>query len=168
MAKQITNKLKSVNGKIDGKLPPQAIELEEAVLGALMLDNEALLTLKVPARMSIRKFINTILSQQSAFKEKLDVSTFHSFLSAIDYKKEVSRNSDNELEVNQRWASVEELTNVFGSYLSRKRKPTLEGFLEEIALAEAEFDDDKEDQLDHNAVALLTLHASKGLEFPVV
>ena len=37
-----TRKLKSVNGKIDGKLPPQAIELEEAVLGALMLDNEAL------------------------------------------------------------------------------------------------------------------------------
>ena len=42
MAKQTTKKLKSVNGKIDGKLPPQAIELEEAVLGALMLDNEAL------------------------------------------------------------------------------------------------------------------------------
>ena len=42
MAKQTTRKLKSINGKIDGKLPPQAIELEEAVLGALMLDNEAL------------------------------------------------------------------------------------------------------------------------------
>ena len=42
MAKQTTRKLKSINRKIDGKLPPQAIELEEAVLGALMLDNEAL------------------------------------------------------------------------------------------------------------------------------
>ncbi|MEE2699822.1 MAG: replicative DNA helicase [Bacteroidota bacterium] len=42
MAKRTTKKLKSVTGKIDGKLPPQAIELEEAVLGALMLDNEAL------------------------------------------------------------------------------------------------------------------------------
>ena len=42
MAKQTTRKLKSVNRKIDGKLPPQVIELEEAVLGALMLDNEAL------------------------------------------------------------------------------------------------------------------------------
>ena len=40
MAKQTTRKLKSINGKVDGKLPPQAIELEEAVLGALMLDNE--------------------------------------------------------------------------------------------------------------------------------
>ena len=26
----------------DGKLPPQAIELEQAVLGALMIDNDAL------------------------------------------------------------------------------------------------------------------------------
>ncbi len=42
MVKKTIGKLKSVNGKIDGKLPPQAIELEEAVLGALMLDNEAL------------------------------------------------------------------------------------------------------------------------------
>ena len=28
--------------KIDGKLQPQAIELEKAVLGALMIDNESL------------------------------------------------------------------------------------------------------------------------------
>ena len=137
-------------------------------LWRVMLDNEALQTLKIPPRISIRKFISTILSQQDAFNKNLDVSTFHSFLSAIDYKKEVVRNSDNELEIDQRWASVEKLTNVFGSYLTRKRKPTLEGFLEEIALAETEFDDDKDEQLDRNAVALLTLHASKGLEFPVV
>ncbi len=42
MAKTTKRKVKIVSGKIDGKLPPQAIELEEAVLGALMLDNEAL------------------------------------------------------------------------------------------------------------------------------
>lgn len=137
-------------------------------LWQVMLDNEALQTLKIPPRMSIRKFIETILSQQESFRENMDVSTFHSFLSAIEYKKEVERNSDDESEIEQRWASVEEFTNVFGSYLSRKRKPTLEGFLEEIALAEADFADDKDEQLDRNAVALLTLHASKGLEFPVV
>ena len=28
--------------KIDGKLQPQAVELEQAVLGALMIDNESL------------------------------------------------------------------------------------------------------------------------------
>ena len=137
-------------------------------LWQVMLDNEALRHLKVPPRMSIRKFIATIQSLQEAFSEVLDVSTFHSFLSTIEYKKEVVRSSEDDSETEQRWASVEEMANVFGAYLSRKRNPTLEGFLEEIALAETDFDDDKDNQLDRNAVALLTLHASKGLEFPVV
>ncbi|MBH83559.1 MAG: replicative DNA helicase [Flavobacteriales bacterium] len=37
------NNIKSMVSKsIDGKLPPQALDLEEAVLGALMIDNDAL------------------------------------------------------------------------------------------------------------------------------
>ena len=36
-------KLKATpNYQIEGKLQPQAIELEQAVLGALMIDNESL------------------------------------------------------------------------------------------------------------------------------
>ena len=44
MAKKTTKRLISATStqKIDGKLQPQAIELEEAVLGALMIDNESL------------------------------------------------------------------------------------------------------------------------------
>ena len=44
MAKKTTKRLISATStqKIDGKLQPQAIELEEVVLGALMIDNESL------------------------------------------------------------------------------------------------------------------------------
>ena len=44
MSKKIgTKKLKATpTNKIDGKLQPQAVELEQAVLGALMIDNESL------------------------------------------------------------------------------------------------------------------------------
>ena len=44
MKKQIGRRtLKATTtAKIDGKLQPQAIELEQAVLGALMIDNESL------------------------------------------------------------------------------------------------------------------------------
>jgi len=44
MAKKTSKRLISATStqKIDGKLQPQAIELEEAVLGALMIDNESL------------------------------------------------------------------------------------------------------------------------------
>jgi len=145
------------------------IATEQGVsLWQVMLNEDALRTLKIPARMAIRKFIETICAQQHAFNENLTTSTFHAFVVAIDYKKEVARNCDDDTEKEQRWASVEELANVFGSYINRKSAPSLEGFLEEVALAEADMEDDKEDQLDSNAVALLTLHASKGLEFPVV
>ena len=44
MSKKIgAKKLKATpTNKIDGKLQPQAVELEQAVLGALMIDNESL------------------------------------------------------------------------------------------------------------------------------
>jgi DNA helicase II / ATP-dependent DNA helicase PcrA len=167
MRRIINNPPRGISGSSVAKLVEIATQ-RGVSLWQVMLDNQALQTLKVPPRMAIRNFIETIQSQQQAFGEELDISTFHAFLSAIDYKKEVTRSSENDTETEQRWASVQEMANVFGSYLSRKSKPTLEGFVEEIALAESEIDDDKDDQLDRNAVALLTLHASKGLEFPVV
>ena len=37
-----TNVRSMISNSIDGKLPPQALDLEEAVLGALMIDNDAL------------------------------------------------------------------------------------------------------------------------------
>ena len=37
-----TNVKPMISNSIDGKLPPQALDLEEAVLGALMIDNDAL------------------------------------------------------------------------------------------------------------------------------
>jgi len=40
--------------------------------------------------------------------------------------------------------------------------------LEEILLADREEEEDKETKLERNAVALMTLHSAKGLEFPQV
>ena len=52
-------------------------------------------------------------------------------------------------------------------------KPRLTGrhwsdFLDDVALAGREFDNDKEDQLRRNAVSLMTLHCAKGWSFPQV
>jgi DNA helicase-2/ATP-dependent DNA helicase PcrA len=40
--------------------------------------------------------------------------------------------------------------------------------LDEVALGNRDDTDDKEDQLKRNAIALMTLHSAKGLEFPYV
>ena len=54
--------------------------------------------------------------------------------------------------------------------LTRKgaKKPTLGGFIDEVTLGQQDMGDDKEKQLAKNAVALMTLHSAKGLEFPHV
>lgn len=64
-----------------------------------------------------------------------------------------------------RWENVQELLSAISEFVDlNKDKATLENFLEEVALVSAidSMVDDK------NSVTLMTLHAAKGLEFPVV
>jgi len=67
---------------------------------------------------------------------------------------------DGTAEGDDRWANVMELRNVAGEF----EDVDLSQFLEQVALV-SDVDDLEEDP---NAPTLLTLHAAKGLEFPVV
>jgi DNA helicase-2/ATP-dependent DNA helicase PcrA len=58
---------------------------------------------------------------------------------------------------------VEQINN----YDTRNRKDGLAGFLDEICLND-EREDKDDDIMDKKGVCLITMHASKGLEFPVV
>ena len=62
--------------------------------------------------------------------------------------------------------NVEEFINGAAQYESRRSEPaTLRDFLESFALLEEE---DKDEDKDRDAVTFSTVHAAKGLEFPVV
>lgn len=64
-----------------------------------------------------------------------------------------------------RWENVQELLSAISEFVDQnKEKPSLENFLEEVALVSAV--DSMVDE--KNTVTLMTLHAAKGLEFPVV
>lgn len=64
-----------------------------------------------------------------------------------------------------RWENVQELLNAIAEFTSEEREEnSLSGFLQEISL----LTDADETQDTENRVTLMTLHASKGLEFPVV
>ena len=63
-----------------------------------------------------------------------------------------------------RWENVQELLSAISEFSSDKPEGTLESFLEEVALVS----DIDTWEGEHNAVTLMTLHSSKGLEFPVV
>ncbi len=63
---------------------------------------------------------------------------------------------------------MQELINSLAAFEKRSKKPTLRGFLDEVALGERDEAGDKESKLNRNAIALMTLHSAKGLEFPHV
>ncbi|HEY2880796.1 MAG TPA: UvrD-helicase domain-containing protein [Pirellulales bacterium] len=89
-------------------------------------------------------------------------------IAAIRYQDDLARQYTDVNEQQSRWASVQELVNSLASYEKRAKQPTLRGFLDEVALGERDEAGDKETKLDRNAVALMTLHSAKGLEFPHV
>jgi DNA helicase-2/ATP-dependent DNA helicase PcrA len=83
----------------------------------------------------------------------------------VNYREELERVYPEASDRQSRLAAVEEMVNAASSYAKRSAKPTLGGFLQELALTNADDDRDRESKLQRNAVALLTLHAAKGLEF---
>jgi DNA helicase-2/ATP-dependent DNA helicase PcrA len=82
----------------------------------------------------------------------------------VAYRSEVERCYPDESTRSQRWAGVEEVLNFAENYARRQKAPTLSGFLDELTLC-ADDRDEKDSARDKNAVTLMTLHASKGLEF---
>ncbi|MBN1396170.1 MAG: UvrD-helicase domain-containing protein [Pirellulales bacterium] len=95
-----------------------------------------------------------------------------SLIDEVGYRDELARLYPDANDRDVRWASVEELVNAAAASES-KNSPGKQGsthaalisFLRETALTGADADRDKESKLRRNAVALMTLHAAKGLEF---
>jgi DNA helicase-2/ATP-dependent DNA helicase PcrA len=88
--------------------------------------------------------INVVLDQ-SRYIEYIDDGS-----EQADYKKE----------------NIEELKNVANSYVTKYTENSLEIFLQEIALIEQE--QDKNQDGSGQNINMMTLHSSKGLEFPYV
>ncbi|MGL4513528.1 MAG: ATP-dependent helicase [Lacipirellulaceae bacterium] len=89
------------------------------------------------------------------------------------YLADLARLYPDPAEREARTAAVGELVNAAAGFAAKgasrsKAKDPLMAFLDEIATGERDDSEDKESQLGRNAVALMTLHAAKGLEFPHV
>jgi len=95
------------------------------------------------------------------------VETVRRMLDVVGYRSEVDRCYREAREREERWAAVLEVLDFAENHVRRSARPGLEGFLEEVALtASDEADTDAAGR--REAVTLMTLHASKGLEFPRV
>ena len=97
-------------------------------------------------------------------------ATAKELFSAIGLEDELRRDPDSREKIERRIENVQEVVNALASYEERDGKPTLSGFLEKIALLDRDEPgtDSKEKKLAKDAVVLMSLHSSKGLEFPHV
>jgi DNA helicase-2/ATP-dependent DNA helicase PcrA len=132
--------------------PPAALELNDQALAALAL------------------FVRLIESFRNEFNQGQDLTaSLRRLLKEIALENEIIRATDDPIKAQRRRDYVLEVVNAISAYQERERKPSLAGFLDKVSL----FDDDasandKEDKLAEESVTLMSLHSSKGLEFPVV
>ncbi len=96
------------------------------------------------------------------------VDTARNLIQRIDYRGELDRIYTDNDERESRWAVVEQIVNALGEYEQSSTKPELTEFLDRLVLGDQEVEDEKEKQLKKNAIALMTMHSAKGLEFPEV
>ena len=105
------------------------------------------------------QMIQVLRTKQEFYKVK---SLIEDILEQTGYMKELQAEGTDE--ALDRMANVDELLNKAALYDEKTENPTLDGFLEEVALV-ADIDNLEEDA-DH--VVMMTLHSAKGLEFPFV
>jgi DNA helicase-2/ATP-dependent DNA helicase PcrA len=88
-----------------------------------------------------------------------------------DYRDALAKLHPEPAERETRLASLEEIINAAASYDKSRRSSSpasLSGFLDDMLFSERDDSEEKESKLSRNAVALMTLHSAKGLEFPRV
>jgi superfamily I DNA/RNA helicase len=95
-------------------------------------------------------------------------ATVRTILAQCNYMQLLERASKTEDGAILRRENVEEILSGLSQYESRNKKsvPTLSGYLQELSLVKN--DETEDDASQERGVRLMTLHKSKGLEFPVV
>lgn len=112
--------------------------------------------------------IGRFIAQMESFRAMASSEDFsiqeliEGILDETGYREELE--SEGEIEAQTRLENIEELVNKAVSYEEESDHPTLDEFLEQVALvADIDSLDESEDR-----VTLMTLHSAKGLEFPKV
>ncbi len=82
----------------------------------------------------------------------------------IEYQRELQKTLKRPEDIAGRMANVEVLIEGIAYYERGKRKPALEEYLRQITL----LNNDDDEEMTKDKMPLMTIHASKGLEFPYV
>ncbi len=122
------------------------------------------------AQEAIADFVALMEKYRHRFTRGRLGETGRELLEEIALADEIYRNADDPNRARRRVENMAEVVNALASYEEREERPTLAGFLDKVSLLDR--DDPsrggKEEKLSRDAVILMSLHSSKGLEFPHV
>ena len=111
---------------------------------------------------AMKQFAQMIATLRRLLQEVSLSEFYEAMLDMTGYQEALENKND--AESRSRLENIMELKSNIVSYEETSEEPTLSGFLEEMALyTDADKQEDTED-----TVLLMTMHAAKGLEFPVV
>ncbi len=163
----INTPARGLSTKTIGLLMQRAVERGISIW-EVMRNPAAIGDLSVAARTGIADLASIAEDvRQRASSESL-TAAYETLMTRTAYTAELSRLYDNPEEREMRIASIGEVANALSAYEDNEKGGDLTGFLAEIALGGREMGSEKDKLAAKNAVWLLTLHAAKGLEFPVV
>ena len=114
------------------------------------------------AAPKFQKFVDLIRAMQRLSEEAPLPEFYETLIQESGYAAMLTAKRDQASK--NRLENIHELTSSISGYLEHAEDPSLGGFLDEVALYT---DLDSVEDTD-NCVTLMTMHAAKGLEFPVV
>ena len=135
--------------------------LKQESLYSVLIDIETNSDISTKARNSISGFVDTIGTLRT-IKEVYPVSKLiEKVLETTGYLDELSKDKSDESQ--DRIDNLKEFISIAIEFEQNSEEQDLETFLTNIALTSETSDDEVDDK-----VSLMTIHTSKGLEFPVV
>ncbi len=116
------------------------------------------------AKKWISEFLETMLSTQEYMKDHTAAQTIEVLVKKIKYRDYLVKEEWSEIAGDEKFENIGQIINMAEKYIE-KGEDALRQFLEEVALLS---DISENEHGDIDAVKLMTIHSSKGLEFPIV
>ncbi|MFA5374681.1 MAG: UvrD-helicase domain-containing protein [Dehalococcoidia bacterium] len=153
---------RGIGAKTTDQLDQMARERSMPVYAVLQMvsDDKSEQSLNSRTARALTGFLEMLNEMMKASDEVNTVELFDLIINRTGYKDYLYENPDGE----DRWENILELRTVAEDYREMPPKEGLSAFLENIALVT---DTDSYNEK-VNAVTMITLHAAKGLEFPIV
>jgi DNA helicase-2/ATP-dependent DNA helicase PcrA len=131
-------------------------------LYAVMQHADGVATVQKRTANAVKEFVDMVERYRVLMQEMTPASLAQSYIEATGLPK-MYRSQDTE-ESLDRWNNIERLLSHIAEQCELNEDLTLTQYLEQISL----LSDADDPQLGNDRVALMTMHAAKGLEFPVV